>query len=66
MYELRTSPLKEPSEITMTTLIKLEIEVANPMAKTGSSWKCLSAYRIIGTWRAVATTYAVIYRKPRR
>ena len=52
--------------MTITTLIRLETEVANPMAKMGSSSKCLKAYSMMGTWRAVATIYAVIYKKPRR
>ena len=52
--------------MTITTLIRLEIEVATPMAKMGSSVKCVRVYRMIGTCRAVATIYAVIYKKPRR
>ena len=66
MYESRTSLLKQPSEMTITTLIRLEIEVATPMAKMGSSVKCVRVYRMMGTCRAVATIYAVIYKKPRR
>ena len=38
MYESRISLLKAPNVMTMTTLIRLEIDVANPMAKMGSSW----------------------------
>ena len=66
MYEFRTSLLKQPSEITITNLIKLEIEVANPIPRIGSSGKRVKKYRMIGTWRAVPTVYAIIYKKPRR
>ena len=55
MYEFRTSLLKQPSEITIANLIKLEIEVANPIPRIGSSGKRVKKYRMMGTWRAVAT-----------
>ena len=41
MYESRTSFIKQPSEMIITTLIRLDIEVATPIAKMGLSVKCV-------------------------